>query len=464
MPYTTPLKESNPVLILICVLVSLFSIALLATPYFFLALGPSALVLGYLWLSRWPESGYYFIVFLIPFGAYRGYKFIQIPWLLAFGLLMIVILQYLPRKRLPQRASFTLWPWLIGFFMINTVATLMTPYPLTAFKNLIMFAIAYLFIFLGLIFISPKGMLRTMPAILVTSISLCAFLAVLGYFFNIPLFAEKVTSGSFKRGLGGTTDPNNLALMIIVVFPFLVYYLFYTDRFIVRCLALLLMGINVLGLVTTFSRSGALVLIVVCGLLLIEHFRLIKPKLLGILIGGAGICLILFYFMIPEGYLERQMSVLETTDKSMGRRTSYLYVAWDSFKENPILGTGPGTFPDIYATTDYARKFTSPNKSPRRFAHNSYLEIMVGSGLLGLLTFLFSMGSAFINFFQAQAKFFRAGDLKATALVKTFKISFTGLCIYLMVFSEPLHKHLLVMLVMSQVMRRYAPEKRKIST
>ena len=452
-------REINPILNLTCILVTLITIAILATPYFFWAPAPALMLLGFLWLSRWPAWGYYFIIFLIPFGAYRGYKFIQVPWLIGLGLLIVVILRYLPKKRLPQEAEFSLLPWLIIFFILNILSTIISPYPPTAIKNLILFAIGFLFVFLGLVFISKKGMLITLPVILVSSISLCSFLAILGYFFNIPLFAEKVTSGAFKRGLGGTTDPNNLALMIIVVFPFLVYYLFYADRFWVRSLFFLLIGINGLGLVTTFSRSGVLVLFLLCGILFVEYFKKLKPKLMGILIGVTGISVILFYFTIPEGYVARQLSVVQATDKSMGRRTSYLYVAWDTIKKNPFLGTGPGTFPDIYATTDYAKKYTSVNKSSRRFAHNSYLEIAVGSGLLGLAAFLFAIGSAMANFIKAQAGYLRAGELKTAALVKTFRISFTGLCLYLLVFSEPLHKHFLVLLIMSEVVRRYVPGK-----
>ncbi|NWH04699.1 O-antigen ligase family protein [Desulfobacter latus] len=459
MPNATLHREINPILNLTCILVTLITVVILATPYFFLAPAPALMVLGFLWLSRWPASGYYFIIFLIPFGAYRGYKFIQVPWLIALGLLIVVILRYLPKKRHPQGGQFSMLAWLIIFFILNTLSTILSPYPSTAIRNLILFAIGFLFVLLGLVFISKKGMRITLPAILISSISLCSFLAIVGYFFNIPLFAEKVTSGAFKRGLGGTTDPNNLALMIIVGFPFLVYYLFYADRFWVRALFFVLIGINGLGLVTTFSRSGALVLLLVYGILFVAHFKKLTPKLMGIFIGAVGISLILFYFTIPEGYVERQLSVLQATDKSMGRRTSYLYVAWDTIKKNPLLGTGPGTFPDIYARTDYAEKYTSVNKSPRRFAHNSYLEIAVGSGLLGLAAFLFVIGSAMVNFIKAQAQYLRAGELKTAALVKTFRISFTGLCLYLLVFSEPLHKHFLVLLVLSEVVRRYAPGK-----
>ena len=52
------------------------------------------------------------------------------------------------------------------------------------------------------------------------------------------------------------------------------------------------MGINGLGLVTTFSRSGALVLFIVGMIVIFSYFSLLKPKLIGILIGAAGICVI----------------------------------------------------------------------------------------------------------------------------------------------------------------------------
>ncbi len=432
------------------------SIILMATPYFFLAVLPAATVLGFLGMLRWPRFGYYLIVFLIPFGAYRGYQSVQLPWLLAFGLLMVLFLRYLPEKRWPADAAFDLWPWLIVFFAVNAISTLMSPYPATAIKNLALQAIAYLFILLSLVFVSEKGFKKTMPAVLTTSISLCAFLAVAGYFLNIALFAEKVDTGSFKRGLGGTSDPNNLALMILVVMPFLVYYLFYSRGFMVRTITLLLIVVNTLGLATTFSRSGTLVLFLVGIDLFLEHIKIFRPKVLGILISGGVICLGVFLSLMPEGYLERQLSLVKPKDKSIGRRTSYVVVAWDAFKENPVIGSGPGTFRDIYSTSDIAKKYMKEGKTQRRFAHNSYLEVLVGSGLPGLFIFLFATAKAFMNYIKAQKAFSRAGEKEMVALVKTYRISLTALCLYILVFSEPFHKHLLILLVMSQVACRYS--------
>jgi O-antigen ligase len=448
----------NIVLWPIYLIITAASILLMATPYFFLAALPGAAVLGFMGLLRWPRFGYYLIVFLIPFGAYRGYKFVQLPWLLAFGLMMVLYLRYLPEKKWPHSAAFDLWPWLIVFFAINAISTLISPYPETAIKNLALQAIAYLFVLLSLVFVSEKGFRRTLPAVLTTSISLCACLAVAGYFFNIALFAEKVTSGSFKRGLGGTTDPNNLALMILVVMPFLVYYLFYSRGFMVRTIAMLLIIVNLLGLATTFSRSGAVVLLLVGTGLFLEHMKIFRPKALGLLISGGGICLVALCMMLPEGYLERQLSLVKLKDKSIGRRTSYIFVAWDAFKENPVLGTGPGTFRDIYSASDVAKKFMKEGKTQRRFAHNSYLEIVVGSGLPGLFVFLFAITKAFLNYIKAQKAFSRAGEMEMVALVKTYRISFTAICLYLFVFSEPFHKHLLLLLVMSQVACRLIPK------
>ena len=48
------------------------SVALLATPYYKFAVLPGVLLLLMLLLGRYPQAGFYLIVFLIPFDAYRA--------------------------------------------------------------------------------------------------------------------------------------------------------------------------------------------------------------------------------------------------------------------------------------------------------------------------------------------------------------------------------------------------------
>ncbi len=72
---------------------------------------------------------------------------------------------------------------------------------------------------------------------------------------------------------------------------------------------------------------------------------------------------------MPAGYVARiqSLSILSAgasahQDESLGRRASYIVVGSQMIRENPILGSGPGTFPLHYAPTGYAKAFSANRK------------------------------------------------------------------------------------------------------
>lgn len=63
--------------------------------------------------------------------------------------------------------------------------------------------------------------------------------------------------------------------------------------------------------------------------------------------------------------------------------------AWQIFKENPIIGVGTGDIPNAFE-----QKFAqnnSPLLGSKLRSHNEYLSVMVSLGIVGILTFLFSI-------------------------------------------------------------------------
>ena len=131
-----------------------------------------------------------------------------------------------------------------------------------------------------------------------------------------------------------------------------------------------------------------------------------------------------------------------------------LYVDWDAFLEDPILGSGPGTFENRYAQTEYALHFYQEGmdmaKALRREAHNTYLEIVVGAGLTGLILFLGLHLQALRNYRQAKVAFRARGDPEGEAMVVTYRLAYVALLIFLLTFSELYQKSVLVSLALSQ--------------
>jgi O-antigen ligase len=149
--------------------------------------------------------------------------------------------------------------------------------------------------------------------------------------------------------------------------------------------------------------------------------------------------------------------VTDISDNSISRRIDYIVVAWDAFLENPLLGAGPGTFVDLWGEAVVAGKVEKgESRNYRRPAHNTYLEVLVGSGLLGLLPYLAVILLALKGFFNAQRKFALQGNGGAASLVGAFKLSFISILFYFLILSAFYHKFFWVSLAFSQLVQQFA--------
>ena len=234
---------------------------------------------------------YYLTIFAIPYFRWRSlsaqYPFLKIDWLLVMGIAIILIPYYLLQKRFPENLGSNLWPWLLLFFVINLISTCYSPYPAAALDGLRLLILCYMFIGLNLMFISEKGFCKILPHVLFWSVSIGAFLATIGYFFLIPMFY--VGLGKELRGAGPTIGANNLALMSIFILPLLVHWVFYGENPLSRFFAFILISVNLLGIVSSFSRGGFLNVVLISMLILFEQRHRFNARHLGIILVPVGI-------------------------------------------------------------------------------------------------------------------------------------------------------------------------------
>ncbi|GEM_PF-674016 len=432
------------------------SLALLLTPYAWMAFLPGLILVFFLLLGQKPEWGYYIIAFLLPFAAYRNLggplEFVRLHWLLAAGILVVIFLRQVADKSHSLHLRSSLWPWLAVYLALSLVSALYSDYPAVALKTVALQAVAYIFIALGMMLVSRRGFRTILPNIIVASISLGSLFASLGFFFNISLFAEKV-DGTFKRGLGVTTDPNSLSLMILFVTPFLAYRFLRATSNRGRLFALLLLFVNLMGLVTTYSRGGLILLTLLSIFILGTHIHMLSPRHIGLILALMGLIATVSLAVIPPSYWERQISLVKTDkrDLSLKRRGSYLRVAGDAFLKHPVLGSGPGTFKELYAQSPYADKFVRAGKNRKRPAHNTYAEVLVGGGLPSLFVFLGVLATGLANYTRAKRRFEAREDREMALLVGTYRMSYIALLLFLMLFSDLFQKYLLLSLGLSQV-------------
>ncbi|HUT24737.1 MAG TPA: O-antigen ligase family protein [Sumerlaeia bacterium] len=460
-----PLPLPRPLEGLLWLSLVLLTVGLLTTPYYAVSWLPAAALIALLVIGRCPHVAYYAIIFLIPFGAYRAlpgpWGEIRLHWVLAFLLAGYLFLRYVVTRNPLQKLRCNLWPWLFAYLAVGAFSACLSPFRETALSELFFQSIGYVYIALTLAFLTEKGFRSAAPAVIRWSVSLGSLLAILGYYFNIELFAVVEPGVEAKRALGGTTWANNLAMTIYIAMPFLVHAAIHARTVPGRVVALLLVLLNLAAMQTTLSRLGLLMLIFVAVALFVEYAPHLRARRVAPLYLVLVPFLIALPFVISDVYRRRLGRTTSTADVSVARRITYLQVAREAFKEDPVFGSGPGTFRDIYGGTNYALSFARPGATLRRYAHNSYVEVLVGTGLVGLVLFLAVLLRGLRNFTLARAAFERAQDWESVALVGVYRIAFLCFFLHFLAASALDNKYFLFLLPASQVAMRLASQRKK---
>lgn len=219
--------------------------------------------------------------------------------------------------------------------------------------------------------------------------------------YNVPAEALylREAAGGFYRGVGLKADPNFQAFMLAIGAAFAVSQV---RRSTAR---LALLGAILLGLLATFSRMGLVlfVLVIIAGKGMLRRANRRRPAWVSHAAGLSAAVVVLFLalrLLIPERgtlseyYTQRFGDVIaaardfstiargqyESTSvaTSAVSRALLLVAAAHVFLANPWLGIGALRSPDVlYSETGFVN-----------VAHNTYLEIAMTGGVVGLL-FLF---------------------------------------------------------------------------
>ncbi|CAI8824274.1 Polymerase [Pseudomonas sp. IT-347P] len=438
-------------------LLALVCMALLVSPYPYLAPGAVLGLLGFTVLYRKPAWGLLGIAALVPFegffkdSAFSGSKF------LGASLALILALQLALHQIPSQRLRSNLWRYLIGFMALYLLSLLAT---------------------------DNMGMSQSHLRELSVGLILFVITLLIGRELNLDLFARLVTlsvsttcamamfSSRFQdkgRAAGLLEDPNAFALLIAFAVPLGLLLVIRSPNLLQRLFwagcCLLLLG----GMTKTESRSGLVVLALSLAFGVWhyrQHLHRIRPRHLGFAMLGAAIVLPLAIYAMPAGYLARiqSLSILsagaKAQDESLGRRASYIVVGSQIIREHPLLGSGPGTFPLHYATTGYAKAFSANRKigDLYRRAHNTYLEIFSEVGIPAGLLFVGMLVQGFYNLIRARRAWLQRREWQHADLITHLGMSFLSLTLFLMFLSAPNLKYLWIMLALTWVLRLKAEQ------
>lgn len=189
-----------------------------------------------------------------------------------------------------------------------------------------------------------------------------------------PLFQHKVAS---ERIYSTLFYPNTLAGVLILLSPGLLAAAWFGLKSaspLSRKLlpTLLLVGVS-LCLVWSGSKSGWLIAMVMVGIALLRSSipaKWRKPLIIGVAVVGLGLL------------VGRNLIYFQKGAKSVGARADYWAAAGRTFLDNPLTGSGPGTFAESYRTRKAA------DSEMARLAHNDFIQQASDSGAIGFVAFL----------------------------------------------------------------------------
>jgi O-antigen ligase len=294
--------------------------------------------------------------------------------------------------------------------------------------------------------VKPLHLIR----VIVISVAITALLALME--------SERTEGG---RAVGLLTDPNYFALLLTFATPFAIYLLIHEKLLFFRVFGFISLAVILVAFEKTLSRSGLVVLVLVIAVLGI-HYKAYLQKLntaqISLIFGAVCLLGLTLVSLAPQEYRERIASLANLSsgvntfeDRSLGRRSSYIIVAFDEFKKNPILGAGPGIFPLRYAQSGYAVAFSLNKNEPELFrrAHNTYLETVAETGILGLFTLCGVIWLGLRQIWLARRVHLRRGDLRQAAFAAHYFAAFSAIVLFFLFLTGINNKYFWICLALS---------------
>ncbi len=224
------------------------------------------------------------------------------------------------------------------------------------------------------------------------------------------------TEGRLK---GGVSDPNYLAAGLVPAIVLAMALVAGSRTTLGRWALLVSVGIAAVGLGATQSRGGFLAALAAAGLalLVMRRYRL-KILAVVVLVGAlAGL-----WFAAAPGAWER---ISEADGGGSGRAELWL-VAWRVVESHPVVGVGFGGFER--AAAEYVRQpgqLTTVKLivDDPHVVHNTYLQMLAETGVVGLALFLGVLGSLLAAALRAARLFEAHGDARMATLARALFVA-----------------------------------------
>lgn len=435
------------------VLIAAVSLAFLASPWPILAPLVVMGVFAVAALYRHPAWGLIGLAALVPFeGLFKETSFSGAK-LVGFALIAVLTIQLIIRKIPEKRLHSSLWKPIYLFILFVILSLIFTENMTVSLGNIRELIIGMLFFIMTLLVARELNLTKISAFIAISVAATCL----------IAIFSASHQVGG--RAIGLLQDANYFALLIAVAIPTSTLMFLHSSKPTTRVFWFAVTLILLTGMTKTDSRSGLLVVMLCFAMGAWHHkarLKKIRPKHFGFIMLGLSITIPAVLYSLPAEYVERvkSLSVLKSginahQDASIGRRASYLLIGKQMIADNPLVGSGPGTFPIRYAQSGYAKAFSANLVEPELFrrAHNTYLEIFSEMGVPAGIFFTLIIFIGLNNFKVARENFISNKDSSNADIAVHLGLSLFSIAIFMLFLSSPNHKYLWIFLAISSIIR-----------
>jgi O-antigen ligase len=217
----------------------------------------------------------------------------------------------------------------------------------------------------------------------------------LGGLAQVESLTYKVQHGAEQqlrpRLAGPIGEKNRYAQIMLVLLPLAVWLVRTERRRGLRLAGSALGALTLAGALLTFSRGAfvALVLTVLAALAM----RFLRPRQ----VIPMAVVLIGLTFVIAPDFITRVQSLSSVdvaasadsgqADAALRGRATENIAAFNTFRDHPVIGVGPGEFFERYSQSE-GNALDLRFLVTRRHAHNLYLEMAADVGVVGLALFM----------------------------------------------------------------------------
>jgi O-antigen ligase len=190
--------------------------------------------------------------------------------------------------------------------------------------------------------------------------------------------------------------PSYVAMYVVIsIFISLEFWFSSVRKSFSSVIWLILSLFLLLSLLFLSSRSGILSILIILPLYILFKTRRVKKK--GLIIASivAFIIILITLYIRSErvqSYLSEESNASVITQLEKDERVSIWKSAIEVFKENPLLGVGIGDSCDKLKKKFKSLGFTKGYYDNLN-AHNQYLEVLLGSGIVGFSIFISILGT-----------------------------------------------------------------------